>query len=72
MLYLAISFWLLCSFLSYGILFAYVQREFRVIAKETYREDMSIAMVLSLIAGPMALIMSLAATGFAKHGLKFR
>lgn len=63
--------WLTCSALSHGMLFAYFQREYPRKAKEMFREDMSMSLMVSLL-GPPALFCALACTGFAKHGFKFK
>lgn len=70
-LLLIIAGWLICSVLSYGILFAHAQREFPFIAERDYRKDMAFSMALGLF-GPFILVASIFLTGFAQHGLKFR
>lgn len=69
--------WVACGTLAYGGLFAYCQREFTLIAKESYDGDRRFAAGIGVL-GPFGLIAMLVSLlmrhGFAlfKHGLKFK
>ena len=63
--------WAASGVLAAGILFAHVQAEFALIAAEYRRQDMALSWLVAL-AGPVALLIALFATGFAKHGVKWR
>lgn len=62
--------WIVCGVLTYGITFAYFQKKYPIIARESYREDMGIAVFYGLL-GPIGLFVILVSSGFAKYGLKF-
>jgi hypothetical protein len=64
--------WLLCSVLAAGILFAYEQKEWPARAKKEYRCDLGWAVLISLLGGPLILVIAFFMTGFAKHGWKLR
>lgn len=59
---------------SYAMLFAYVQRKYPRIAKESYREDMGFAMLFSLftLVFPIIFIIAFFSSGFAEYGLKWK
>lgn len=63
-----------CGVLTYGMNFAYVQRQFHSLAKSEYREDIGTCMFFGLCVAimPFLIIVSITMTGFAKHGLKFK
>lgn len=63
--------WIVCGIASYGITFAYHQAEFSSIAEEHYREDVAHSALFALF-GPIALLVALGTTGFAKHGWRWR
>ncbi|MFA6048246.1 MAG: hypothetical protein WC737_05575 [Parcubacteria group bacterium] len=72
-----IILWLICSFFSYGILFADSQHFSLSIggegmAKKYYRENLSDSLFLSLFLGPLALIISFFVSGFCEHGFKIK
>ena len=62
--------WLLCSFLAYGIMFAYFQREFPTLAEEGYRHDMGTSLLIARVFGPLALLVYFCLSGFCEHGFK--
>ena len=63
--------WILCGVINYGLMFAYFQREWAIIAEDTYYEDVLFCTIASLL-GPMALFVTLLFTGFGiKHGFKW-
>lgn len=68
---LVLAIWLSSGALTYAITLAYFQREFPLLAKEEYREDLGFAVLGGLI-GPATIIPALCMSGFAKHGLKWR
>lgn len=73
MMVLYVLGWLVCSMLSHGIIFAFLQREYDFIAQSLYWEDFAFSCVLSLLFGPIALFSSLINCEFGlKHGLKFK
>lgn len=57
-----------CSIISYAMLLAYLDAEFREIG---YGRNLITAIVVSLL-GPFSLIVALACTTFGKYGLKFK
>ena len=65
-----LSVWLVCSVLSYGFLFASLQKSCPITAKENYKEDKRWAINQALF-GPITLMMVLM-NGAYKHGLKFK
>ncbi len=64
-------FHLACGVLTYGILFAYVQRQYQSIAIDHVREDAAMSGLVALF-GPVGLFIALINSGFAKHGLLYR
>ncbi len=69
---LYLIFHLGCAVLTAGISFAYSQREWPLIAKKQYREDLALSWGISLFGGPVALLVALFMTGFVKHGVKWQ
>lgn len=71
---LYVVFAITCGILTYGMNFAYVQRQWPIIAKSNYREDIGICMIFGILVAiiPFLFIVSFGLTGFAKHGLKFK
>lgn len=63
--------WLLCAALSYGITFAYFQREYAPIARERYWHNVAFAVGFS-IAGPFSLLVAAPLSGWVKHGMQWR
>ena len=58
-----------CSLLSYGLFFAYIQREWPTLAKEDYADDRFKSIIISLF-GPISLIIiSMITRG--RHGTKW-
>lgn len=71
MLYLIIAVvWIACGALSYGIVFAYFQKEFKAIAKKQECFDRAVSL-LAAAFGPLYLISVLIEFG-TKHGLLYR
>lgn len=64
-------FWILCWAISYGIFFAWYQREYSSIAEQDYTSDQVFSFVWSC-GGPFSLLMALVCCEGAKHGLKFQ
>lgn len=71
MITLIVLMWLICSLLSYGAVFAHLQRQFPMFAKKDYEEDRNFALVMSIF-GPIGLLTALMVTRGFKHGFKFR
>lgn len=65
-----LALWLITGVVNYGGTFAFFQREFPNSARESYREDMLFAALMSL-SGPFAFLASFLFSGFYKHGFKF-
>ena len=63
--------YLVCYILSYGLTFAYFQREFPVIAKDKVKADVFFSLIFSTL-GPISLILSIILGGFFKHGIKYK
>lgn len=59
-----IGIWLVCGLVAAGFICAYAQEEF----KSNRRDDVAKSLMLGLIGGPIALILSLFMTGFWRHG----
>jgi len=70
MLELFILFWIVCGVLSYGLGFAYLQREYPIVAVKNYHSDMVDESIFALL-GPFALFSTLFFWGYT-HGLKFK
>ena len=66
-----ILFYVLCGILAYGILFAFLQREFPEFARYDLEEDKDIAKKAAL-AGPLGLLFVLLFYCGIKHGVMFR
>jgi len=64
------AFWILCGVLDYGIMLAYFQREFPVIAEFMFEEDRRDSISFFAL-GPISLADDLL-SGYGKHGLMFR
>nr|AKH47021.1 hypothetical protein [uncultured marine virus] len=60
-----------CTFLSYGIEFAYWQKEYPTLAKEKYKKDRKDALGTAILVGPIALLVTLYLFGI-KHGFKIK
>ena len=45
-----------CAFLSYGLMLAYFQRQYPLVAKKAWRVDMISMGAMSLFGGPIALV----------------
>lgn len=65
-----IVFWIVCAVLDYGFSFAFLQREFELIAKEQRYKDMTHCFFWCL-GGPLSLVATALTFGF-KHGIKFK
>lgn len=62
--------WLLSSVLVWGLTFAHWQREFALIAEESYFSDLRLALTMAPL-GPISLVVLLMTIGRPRHGLKF-
>lgn len=62
--------WVACAIPNYGMLFAYFQRKFTLIAEEYYVNDMVFSIVVSLVFGPFGLVATLISR-FYRHGFKW-
>ena len=72
MIYLIIGLvWLILVILTYGMSFAYFQKEFSILSEGAYRQDMAQSVLLALFS-PISTIVVFFNTGFAEHGLKFK
>lgn len=74
MIFLLIGY-LVCAFLCYGTLFAAAQGMFPQIAKDQYRDDLGLSLLMGFTAGmlgPVGVLVVLLITGFAKHGFKVK
>jgi hypothetical protein len=60
--------WLLCGFISMGINIAYFQRKYKSISEGTYRSDVSMALGMGLLCGPIALVTAFFLTGMCEYG----
>lgn len=67
---LLILIWCVLGVPTWGMFFAYQQGEYRMTAKEGYREDLGFSIMLAIVGGPIGSFITLFATGFAKHGFK--
>ena len=65
-----IEIWLVLAILTYGMSFAYWQREFALLAEEHIKEDIVFSIFWGLFA-PFTTIVILCNGGY-KHGLKFK
>lgn len=63
----ALLVWGILGLLGSGFLFAYVQSEFPLIAREEWREDLGISILLAA-TGPIFFCVGFCFTGFGKHG----
>lgn len=64
--------WAACGFIAYGIVFAYLQLEYRGIAREQYRSDRKFALFVAMI-GPIGLFaVCVVCNCGLKHGLRWR
>lgn len=64
--------WLACTILAAGISFAYLQGRYPSIATQDYREDMGVSWLFAIVGGPLAFIVILFTTGFAKYGVRWK
>jgi hypothetical protein len=62
--------WLVSGVFSWGIAFAYFQREYPLLAQEDYRRDLRMCALGSMLGGPASLMSSLTTSRFCKHGFK--
>lgn len=63
--------WLVAGAFAYAMYFAEMQATFPSFAKERYREDMGTGILFGLF-GVFSFVVIFFATGFAKHGLKWK
>lgn len=67
-----IIFHITCGVFAAGILLAYAQKEFSVVASYFLRLERTFSWSLGLLGGPVALIAALLSTEGAKHGLQWK
>ncbi len=60
--------WLVCATISASMDLAYFDRKFCTIAKETYRENLSMAWLRGLLFGPVSVVIVFFLSGFAQYG----
>jgi hypothetical protein len=65
-----VALWLMCGVLTYGGLFAHLQKKYPALANNDYRGDRSHSLVSALF-GPFGLLTVALATRFFKNGFKF-
>lgn len=70
MIELLIAGYVACGALAYAIAFADIQRRFPEQAAESYREDVGMSLFFGLL-GPVGLLVTFLASGFAQRGLKW-
>jgi len=68
---IGIALWVICGVLSYGITFAFYQKQFPTIAKEHYDAHKSFATKMAMF-GPINLLAALIVYGGYKHGFKWK
>jgi predicted exporter len=64
--------WLACAVFAAGLFFADSQASFPQLAAKYRRKDLGWALGLSLLAGPVALVIAVFDTGFGEHGWRLR
>ena len=69
---LIVLFWLMCALGAAGMLFAHVQDSWPSLASSGRRADLGFALGVGLLGGPIALLVSIFATGFCEHGWRMR
>lgn len=62
--------WLASGIFSYGTMFAYFQREYWEIAKESYTEDMIFCFLAAMVGGPFGLPVPIWKFFKYRHGFK--
>ena len=70
LLAMVVTLWLLCGVITYGGLFAHLQKKYPAQAEDEYRGDRSYSIVPSLF-GPFGLLAVALATRCFKDGFKF-
>ncbi len=63
---------LVSAVITYGMLFARWHKAYPAIAKESYRENMSTAMLVGLLFGPIGTFTCFFLTGFCEYGFKWK
>ena len=66
---IGIAIWIICGWLAYGLVFAYFQREYPILAERDRAFDAKLAMDYAL-DGPLGLIVALCV--FHRHGFMWR
>ena len=67
--YLIMLFYLICCVITFGMMFAFFQREFSAISKDYIWHDILFSFCISLV-GPISLLITVGITE-AKHGLLY-
>jgi hypothetical protein len=70
-LLIALAIWVTCGAFAYAGALAYFQGSWPRLAKEQYREDLGLAVVMWL-GGPFGLVVTTLASGFFKYGLRWK
>lgn len=65
-----IAVWIACGVASWGLSFAYYQRNWPTIAAETYFTDLLSAACIGLLLGPIALVSFLVHVATSTHGFR--
>lgn len=63
--------WLVCSAFAYAITLAFFEYEHGDVSYGKERQNQGFAMLISLLFGPAALLVSYCLSGFAQHGLRW-
>lgn len=63
-------FWLICSFFTYGIVFAYLQEIYKDIACVSYWSNAEDAFLIAVL-GPIGLIMAIYKSEYCKYGMRW-
>lgn len=62
--------WIACAILNFGIMFAFFQRKWPILAEEDYQRDYAMCAIFSIL-GPISLLISLV-TRTCGYGLKWK
>ena len=66
-----VTLYVLTGIMNYAGIFAYCQRRYALIAKESYRSDMAFSMLVSMIPF-IGFFVGFFVTGFYQYGFKFK
>ena len=68
---IGVIFWIVCGFMTVGIIVADFQGRFPLIAKKNYREHLGFGVCIGL-SGPIGVVVSGLMSGFCEHGWYIR